>query len=213
MQIEDRVRATLAARADAVQKRGPDVGSITPLSRNQALTSAPVVRRMPRRGVTIVTAFAVSVAAGLLAWSAFRQTPSEVTGASPAASSDAQSACQSWPWADVCPEADWVREVLRNAGVAAVGDTGSAIVGRTGGEFYVWATSVEEERPLSRIVSGEAYELAQRVDGTPVYSDGVRFLWRVDRLYVWVQSGEEAFTISPGLIETLVLSTHRIAIP
>ncbi|MDP9301445.1 MAG: hypothetical protein M3P43_11220 [Actinomycetota bacterium] len=77
----------------------------------------------------------------------------------------------------------------------------------------MWTTRVAEERPLSQIISGEGYEVAQTVDGTAVYSDGVRFFWQVKGLYVWLQSGEEGFTIKAELVATLVLSSQRAPSP
>jgi hypothetical protein len=103
--------------------------------------------------------------------------------------------------------------MLQDAGVTEVGDTGSALVARSGGDFYIWADPIEEEAPLSQIISDSGYVLAQSVDGTAVYSDGVRFLWQVDGLYVWLQSGEEDFTISSDLVTTLVVSSNRVPGP
>jgi len=209
MKIEDRVRATLAARAAAVGERATKAALDSPQSGGASRAPGSVGRWTRRRAVTIVTAAAVFVAAGLFAWSAFSPTPPEATSSPPVAPLS-PATCQYGPWAQLCPEADWVRHILREAGIPPIGNTGSAIVARSGGEFYVWTTNIDEEGPISKLVSEDGFERVQSLGyATAVYSDGVRFLWQVGSLYVWLQSGEEGFTIKPDLVATLVLSSQR----
>ena len=96
---------------------------------------------------------------------------------------------------------------MRRAGIPSTGDTGSAIIARHGGEFFVWATSVGEEGPISKFFPVGSYERVQTADGTAVYSDGVQFVWRAGDFYVWVQSGEQGFAISPDLLDALVIAS------
>jgi hypothetical protein len=98
---------------------------------------------------------------------------------------------------------------MRRAGIPPIGDTGSAIVGRHGGEFFIWSTSVAEEGPITKFSPAGSYQRAQTMEGTEVYSDGVRFVWRVGDLYVWLQSSERGFTINPELVNALAIASVR----
>jgi dipeptidyl aminopeptidase/acylaminoacyl peptidase len=170
-----------------------------------------VVSITSHRGRTVGV---LNLASGILtpitppgAWFGASWQPLPARSDATVASSGRSAACQYGPWAQLCPQADWVRDFLRQAGIPPSGDTGSAILARQGGQFYVWSTNVDEEGPISKFLPIGSYALVQSVEGTAVYSDGVRFVWQVGDQYVWLQSGEQGFTIEPDLVAALVAAS------
>jgi hypothetical protein len=115
------------------------------------------------------------------------------------------------PWSHpACPEQAWVREVVDRAGYEVVGDTGSALIIDAGGiEFSMHTTSVADD-PVNqsfeeRIWEREGYRLHGTADEIPSYTDGIRDIWTVHGLHVWITSAEpEPDPVPLDILEALV---------
>lgn len=95
--------------------------------------------------------------------------------------------CGFGPWASHCPEADWVRDVIREAGYAVAGDTGSAITASRGSnQLNMWAFSRPSDESHQETVEGEGYSHVFAVDGVEVFGDRTRVTWSVHDLFVWL---------------------------
>ena len=117
------------------------------------------------------------------------------------------------PWT-ACPEADWVRRIVRSAGYRVVGSTGSALVARGRGEsFYIWATG--NAARVRRTASEGGYVPVGTVDGVRIYSDAVRRWWLAQGFVLWVESGPRGESAAPGPDELapLVRASRRITGP
>jgi hypothetical protein len=110
------------------------------------------------------------------------------------------------PWADPdCPEQAWVRAVAEAAGHEVTGETGSALeVDAAGHRIHLWAFVPEGDRPFSDVIAEERYEPYTTVDGTDVFSDGVRIAWQADGLWVWLSSATPDPLPPRDVIEGLV---------
>ncbi len=146
--------------------------------------------------------------------------PQPNSARSSTAGSSNSAACERGPWSKHCPEADWARSVVANAGYRTTGDTGSALTATDGKFiFHFWAFTPEDRpRDLARALAKENYrELPERVAGLPVYSDGTRFVWSTQGLWVWVASvglengtpGGTAHEIRRTVLDDLVIATTR----
>lgn len=119
------------------------------------------------------------------------------------------------PWSDPdCPLPAWTRAVVEEVGYEVTGDTGSAlIVEGLGGEFAIWATS--QDFTAKHLVEEEGYREAYVIDGVLTYSDGVRMVWMVQGLAVWV-SGWQVGEPAPGepppgpIVADLVDASRRV---
>ncbi|MGH2722726.1 MAG: hypothetical protein ACRDI0_00395 [Actinomycetota bacterium] len=118
------------------------------------------------------------------------------------------------PWSHpACPEPAWVRLVLRSAGYRVTGDTGSALVGGAQGHgFYIWATEADElpTQPFDEAIASEGYRLDRAVEGVLVFTDGVRAVWTVQGLHVWVEGGPVDTLPPPEVIAELVRATIAV---
>jgi hypothetical protein len=123
--------------------------------------------------------------------------------------------CNRGPWSEHCPEADWARKVLEEAGFELTGDTGSALVANTdAADLYFWAFErVKEQRPRAQSLREEGYRLFREIDGIAVYSDGVRLTWESWGLLVWVDGGPTSALndLSEQDIQSLVRASERVA--
>jgi hypothetical protein len=106
-------------------------------------------------------------------------------------------------------DADWVREVLRVAGYAERGSTGSAVVARSRrAGFFIWTTQAEQ--PLRE--TARPAPLFGRLAGVPIYGDGVRVVWRAQGRNVWLEAGPRGDAKLParGRLAALVVTTRRL---
>jgi hypothetical protein len=86
-----------------------------------------------------------------------------------------------------CPESRWARQVAVAAGYVVTGRTGSAyVVKGHGAGFYFWGYPASEETASSEQAG---YQVAEVLGRVRVYTDGIRFHWRVHGLSVWVSAG------------------------
>lgn len=92
-----------------------------------------------------------------------------------------------------CTE-DWTRAVAEAAEFRITEHTGNAwvAVGR-GQSFYIWAT----ERVAPHQLDGEGFRIVRRIDGVPIFDDGIRLAWSLDRLTVWVEPGPTGDSVGP----------------
>jgi hypothetical protein len=87
------------------------------------------------------------------------------------------------PWTHCFQAAQWIQQVVDEAGYQITSDTLSAFGVEGGGlTFSIHATDAIAAGQLS----AESYQPFGTVDGTVVYSDGTRITWRVQGLSIWV---------------------------
>jgi hypothetical protein len=101
------------------------------------------------------------------------------------------------------------RALAEAAGYQIVEWTGSAWVARGRGQsFYIWMTDYTSHSQLR----GEAYRVAARIDGTPVYSDGVRLAWILGDATVWISAGPTEDSVAPTVnqLEDLVAPSGAV---
>jgi hypothetical protein len=160
--------------------------------------------------IAIVSAFVIAVLAVGFAVYAFRgpqglRTP----GASHATSTPRACAASGVNTFFHCPESRWARQVAVAAGYVVKGRTGSAyIVKGHGAGFYFWGYPASEETAGSDLAG---YHVAEVLGRVRVYSDGVRFHWRVYGLFVWVSAGpNQSDRVTAVTIRPLVRSSANI---
>jgi len=105
--------------------------------------------------------------------------------------------CDLGPWAEVCPEAEWARQVVTAAGYELIGDTGAALVlrGPGGRDVYFWAIDPDLHsggQPFSDLIDANHARPVDLIDGTSVYSVNGRLVWTRSGLIVWLD-----FAIAP----------------
>lgn len=157
------------------------------------LAPSTVFRIRRRRRLALLTSgLAVAASAIGVGWAVTQILPETQrrTEAGPTASSPSTPAstasCQTGPWADHCPEADWAREVVRAAGYSVTGDTGSAITGANGqNELHLWAFQ-ETEPSFEQTLETEGYRYFFSIDGIDVFGDGTRVAWTTHNLYIFL---------------------------
>ena len=107
-----------------------------------------------------------------------------------------------------CTE-DWTRAVAEAAGFRITEHTGSAwvAVGR-GKSFYICATNWAAQHQLD----DEGFRIVRRIDGVPIFDDGIRLAWSLDRLTVWAEPGptENSVGPKPGELRRLVRASETI---
>jgi hypothetical protein len=106
---------------------------------------------------------------------------------------------------------DWSRAVAEAAEYKITEYTGSAWVAEgRGRSFYIWAN----ERIAVRSLSEEGYHVARRINGVPIYGDGVRLAWRAQRATVWIEAGptEDSVAPKPSELRRLVRASKGIAL-
>ena len=154
--------------------------------------------------------------AGLLVGCGGTDDAGQAGSSAPAATTVAQPDCSraDWPgpWTE-CPEAEWVRRVVRDAGYRVSDETGSALVadGR-GTSFYIWTT--ERQRPLSELIAEEHWNELAVVAGSPIYGDPELWrFWDAQGFIFWVKQGPSASSVLPRPVELSELVTSSKSIP
>ncbi len=110
---------------------------------------------------------------------------------------------------DECRE-KWSRVVAEAAGYKVVENTGSAWVARgRGRSFYIWAV---ESIGAARLTN-EGYRVLRRVNGVPIYTDGLRFAWRTRSATVWIEAGPTEHSQAPKSNQLRSLVTASRTIP
>jgi streptogramin lyase len=128
------------------------------------------------------------------------QAPTEPVP-SPEARGDAEVCDQTGPWV-YCPEAQWLRRVVVEAGVEVTGDTGSALqVVTESHSLYAWNT--DAPRSVEEVASEGGYE---RREGTEAFTDGSRILWEAQGLHIYLSSADEKSidSLPDDVIENLI---------
>ena len=145
------------------------------------------------------------------------ETGTRTSGEAPVASSEsAGRECvleSAGPWTSTC-SAQWLRQIVRDAGYRVTGATGSAwlAAGRRT-SFYVWATDASASP--REIANQGSYRLVRHVGKAPVYDDGVRKFWPAQRFIVWVEAGPRQDSTAPAAreLEPLIRASRRLAPP
>jgi hypothetical protein len=119
---------------------------------------------------------------------------------------------ENWPgpWS-ACAEADWVREVVRRAGYANVGDTGGALVASTDETgFYIWTTTGTTATLHDR------GERLGTVAGTPVYGDERLWrIWSAQGFVLWTKAGPSGTDVALSMtaLEPLIEASNEVPPP
>jgi hypothetical protein len=104
-----------------------------------------------------------------------------------------------------CPFADWIRDMVWDAGFIVGGVSNDAIgVQAEGARFLMWTT-----RP--QMLSLPGYSPVASVDGVTVYGNGTRDVWAVRGIDVWLDAGQRAGDSLPSqsVLEGLVRWTTK----
>jgi hypothetical protein len=111
------------------------------------------------------------------------------------------------PWT-LCPQADWVRQVVRETNYRLAGETGSALIAEGNGRsFFIWATPVP--RSLAALARSENWKLLGRVDGSRVWG-GEDWRWWVAQDHIfWVSVGPQGLSRAPAPNESELGSLIR----
>jgi hypothetical protein len=127
------------------------------------------------------------------------------------------SYCEGGPWSECSTEAVWVQEVIAQAGFTILRATGSAfVVEAEGKSFYMSAIAVSRQdhpgvESLQEAVQNGAYQLYAEIDGIPIYTDGIRYVWITQALQVHVQGGPPTDPLpSDAVLGTVVRLTQAI---
>jgi hypothetical protein len=117
------------------------------------------------------------------------------------------------PWTAEC-DAEWVAEVVEQAGYRVTGDPKSAWIA-TGKErsFYIWAT--DGGPPVKQIVRRESYRFVARVARARVYGDGTRKFWLANGYLFWIEAGPRGDSVAPTPTELapLIRASRALAPP
>jgi hypothetical protein len=119
------------------------------------------------------------------------------------------------PWSDPdCPLPAWTRAVVEEAGYEVTGDTGSALVARVAGSgIYIWTNEEEElssEPTFAETLEAEGYERWGEVAGRTLFTDGIRAVWVVQGLRVWVAGGPVDDLPELDIVAPLVEASGRV---
>jgi hypothetical protein len=178
--------------------------------RRSALSPALSAPNTTRRMIAVVSAFAIAVLAIGFAVYAFRG-PHELRTPGSSSATPTPRACEVGGMNIFfhCPESRWARQVAVAAGYVVKGRTGTAyIVKGHGAGFYFWGYPASEETASSDLAG---YQLAEVLGSVRVYSDGIRFHWRVQGLFVWVEAGpNQSDRVTAVTIRPLVRSSANV---
>jgi hypothetical protein len=111
------------------------------------------------------------------------------------------------PWT-LCPQADWVRQVVRETDYRLAGETGSALIAKGNGRsFFIWVTPLPPS--LAALARSENWKLLGRVDGSRVWG-GEDWRWWVAQDHIfWVSVGPQGLSRAPAPNESELGSLIR----
>jgi hypothetical protein len=168
--------------------------------------------RTPLSALLALIVFAVTACGGQNSGAAeggSQQTVSQAmtgTGRQPGSSTEREqhptarecAADDQWPgpWT-LCPQADWVRQVVRETDYRLAGETGSALIAQGNGRsFFIHATPVPHL--LADLARSENWKLLGRIDGSPVWG-GEDWRWWVAQDHIfWVSVGPQGLSRAPA---------------
>jgi hypothetical protein len=104
------------------------------------------------------------------------------------------------PWT-LCPQADWVGQVVRKTDFRLAGETGSALIAEgRGRSFYIWVTPVHGSP--AALARTENWKLLGRVDASRVWGGKDWRWWVAQRHIFWVNAGPQATSRPPAPTES-----------
>jgi hypothetical protein len=104
------------------------------------------------------------------------------------------------PWT-LCPQADWVRQVVRETAYRLAGETGSALIAEGNGRsFFIWATPVPPS--FAALARSENWKLLGRIDGSRVWGGEDRHWWVAQDHIFWVSVGPQGLSRAPAVNES-----------
>lgn len=128
--------------------------------------------------------------------------------------------CDYGPWIEHCPEAEWARHVLREAGYANVDDSGTVFSVQApggSGEFTFWAVDPLNHAgvpPITELISARDLPVLERIGGVAIYRTNPTWLWSTHGLNVLVQPGPTVGSSVPlSIVRRLVLAAQRVPYP
>jgi hypothetical protein len=111
------------------------------------------------------------------------------------------------PWT-LCPQADWVRQVVRRTDYRLAGETGSALIAEGNGRsFFIWATPVP--RSFAALARSENWKLLGRIDGSRVWGSEDWSWWVAQDHIFWVSVGPQGLSRAPAPNESELGSLIR----
>jgi hypothetical protein len=187
-----------------------DAPDLWPEVRRRSTLLPAAATSATRRMIVVVSAFAIAILAVGFAVYAFRG-PQELKTPGQSNATPTPRTCEVGGVNIFfhCPESSWARQVALYGGYIVRGRTGSAyIVSGHGAGFYFWGYPTSEERPGSDLAG---YRVVETVDSVTVYTDGVRFHWRIHGLSLWVQAGpNQSDRVTAVALRPLVRSSANI---
>lgn len=202
--IEHDIRKALRKKLDAISGVKLEPGALTRIKRRRLMATT-----FAGLAIASVVLSGVWAANGISDRSPRQQ---DLPGASLVPSSSPTGTCEYGPWATHCPEADWARDVIRAAGYAVAGNTGSAIIATSGQyELHLWAFPEEGIETFQEIMEKEGYTSFFSVDGVEVFGDQTRIAWTTHDLFIYLTDAtEETLDESDRvLVETFVKASIR----
>jgi hypothetical protein len=204
---EQRARQSLSERLQHVSAERLNFDWIVKKARRRRI-SYTVGTTVLGIAVTAVSAFAIG---------GWVERPPSAQGVRPAAPPTVESGspgtCEYGPWADLCPEADWARQVARSAGYSTEDDTGSAIFVTTSPDHDVtlWAFEVEgsSDQTIRTKLTSEGYRPYERIGGLQTYTDGTRVAWAVHGMYAWLGGYSTDILENPEVIRAIVKASEN----
>jgi hypothetical protein len=111
------------------------------------------------------------------------------------------------PWT-LCPQADWVRQVVRKTEYQLAGETGSALIAEGNGRsFFIWATPVPPS--VAALARSENWTLLGRIDGSRVWGGEDWRWWVAEDHILWVSAGPHGLSRAPIATESELGSLIR----
>jgi len=127
-------------------------------------------------------------------WPKVTGVAAAVVAATSATHAMAPAAAKQCTWSACSRDAQWMRSVLRHAGLRNLGSTGSALTARVPAAagsrlYYFWAT------PGTRLAA--PFKPVYTTAGTGVFGDGTRIVWRTQGARVWIEPALPQPTVAP----------------
>jgi hypothetical protein len=187
-----------------------DAPDLWPEVRRRSTLFPAAATSATRRMIAVVSAFAIAILAIGFAVYAFRG-PQDLRTPGPSHATQTLRACEA-SGVNIffhCPESRWARQVALYGGYVVRGRTGTAyIVSGHGAGFFFWGSPTSEERPGADLAGNH---IVETVDSITVYTDGVRFHWRIHGLSLWVEAGpNQSDRITAATLRPLVRSSANI---
>jgi len=110
-----------------------------------------------------------------------------------------------------CPEPQWTKQVLEEAGLELASRDGNAFVARSEEtEFFIWAEEVPED---AYRLTDLSFPERQRIGGVTVFGGDEEWRWRVQGLEVALAQGPDGDSVFPTIEQVAPLVLASIEVP